>query len=330
MPPVNGRYSYRVKADGYSPSGVQSIKFEEGEFEVNFELKPEKPNPDAARRAEMDKARNERLAKVEPEFAKTYFLTNGEVLKYIAVPLDDELRNRWYESLYDQKMNPNLFLNMMFVKWEEGRPRWHAANVGTNKGSPIALTNVLSSLGVARSQFVQGDESLLNRGLDGDFVFDVNATPVEIASSLERVLQSEWKLPIQLRFRTVNQDVFVAKGEWKVEAVAPEFPEVQIYGSYINKNSGSGGASGDLEEFLRGVGSWIATPVINEVKTPPSAEISWRYQQKSPFTKADELGAHDPDSVINNLQPQTGLTFTRETRKVRMLFVEVDGKEGAE
>ena len=49
MPPHNGSYRYRVLADGYEPRMSESVKFDEGEVELDFELTPRQRRGGASR-----------------------------------------------------------------------------------------------------------------------------------------------------------------------------------------------------------------------------------------------------------------------------------------
>jgi hypothetical protein len=64
--------------------------------------------------------------------------------------------------------------------------------------------------------------------------------------------------------------------------------------------------------------------VIGEVENAPK-NLSWRYHMAAPFTPEQRAAAKDPRSVLQNLEGQTGLKFTGETREIRLLFVERDG-----
>lgn len=61
---------------------------------------------------------------------------------------------------------------------------------------------------------------------------------------------------------------------------------------------------------------------VDEVGAAPKGEISWHLNARSPFTDEQRRADHDPKLVLKHLEEQTGLTFTTETRKIRVLFVE--------
>ncbi|MDA0921672.1 MAG: M56 family metallopeptidase [Planctomycetota bacterium] len=123
MPPSNGSYTYRVLAEGYKPAVSKSTPFTEGETKVNFELQRDEPQPEPASKTGAAKAKDERetrLAKVEPEFAKIYRLTDNEVLRHIPEPLDRDLRSRWYQAVFGGPVSNKMEI-VTFVLAMEGR-----------------------------------------------------------------------------------------------------------------------------------------------------------------------------------------------------------------
>jgi hypothetical protein len=96
---------------------------------------------------------------------------------------------------------------------------------------------------------------------------------------------------------------------------------VHIFGKSFVPSSGAGGGTGDFNEFLKSLGRWIKTPIINEVQQSPAREISWSYHQRSPFTDQMQKEDHDAEMVLGNISKQTNLKFTKQTRPVKILFV---------
>ncbi len=273
------------------------------------------------RRKKVEDARKARLAAVEPDFGKVYFLADGEVMRHIPEPLDRDLRRKWYGAMFGQEIDERMQIVTLYLQWKDGTAQWKGATVGGGSGG-MPIRNVLPMLDAVSSQSIEGDEVLLDKMIPGDWVFDPKASSEKIVAALEPVLQKEWKIPVKLEFREVERDVCVVSGEWHFEPVSDDFRDVQIYGTYLDRNSGSGGGSGNFEKLLKAVGSWINMPVINEVASPPSKGLSWRYHQPSPFTEKEAADAHDAGAVTENLTIQTGLRWRKEERKVRILFVE--------
>ena len=73
---------------------------------------------------------------------------------------------------------------------------------------------------------------------------------------------------------------------------------------------------------MKWVGEWIERPVVSEVWPPPKNHFSWFYNARSPFTEQMRREDHDEPLVLQHLHEQTGLTFTRERKPIRILFIE--------
>ena len=74
--------------------------------------------------------------------------------------------------------------------------------------------------------------------------------------------------------------------------------------------------------FLRLVSDWIKRPVVNEVEAPPQGQVSWSVNEHRPLTEQSRHEDQDEALVLQHLQEQTGLTFTRERKPIRVLFIE--------
>jgi len=157
-----------------------------------------------------------------------------------------------------------------------------------------------------------------------------------VIRQLETILRDELKLPVRLEFRKVEREVFVARGRYRLTPLPGQPGEVkihytdktatvdrvQIFGKALVPNTGAGGGTGDFDEFLRWLGRWIDTPVVDEVTEHPSRQLGWLLHERSPSTALTRREDHDPKVVLRNITAQTNLSFTKETRKVKLLFVE--------
>jgi hypothetical protein len=170
---------------------------------------------------------------------------------------------------------------------------------------------------------IDGDRKLLDADVDGDWISREGATVEQEVHALENIIQRALRLRISLAFREVERDVVVVRGDDRSSPVeGRKADQIEIYGKQIVPNGGgAGGGRGDFAMFLKWVGEWIERPVVGEVEAPPR-EVSWYYNARSPFTKEMRREDHDEGLVLKHLAEQTGLTFTRERRVIRVLFVE--------
>ena len=99
--------------------------------------------------------------------------------------------------------------------------------------------------------------------------------------------------------------------------------EIEIYGKQVVPGGGgAGGGTGEFSTFLKWVGEWIGRPVVSEVEAPPKGQITWYYNQRDLSTEQTRREDHDEALVLQHLQEQMGLTYTRERKPIRVLFVE--------
>ena len=119
---------------------------------------------------------------------------------------------------------------------------------------------------------------------------------------------------VKLTLREVERDVVVVRGKYKFKPRVEGHDAIDLYGDTADDGSGGAG-TGDFATFLVWAGRFIepAQPFLNEVKVFPNEEVTWLYHARA---------ASNSKLVLKHLEEQTGLTFTPERRKVRILFVE--------
>ena len=95
--------------------------------------------------------------------------------------------------------------------------------------------------------------------------------------------------------------------------------QVDLYGKRLLPDGDDlASGAGTFPAFLERVGQWIHRPVVNEVEGPPPERICW-FNHGSEVTRPED---HDESLMLQHLREQTGLTFTRERRRIRVLFIE--------
>lgn len=180
---------------------------------------------------------------------------------------------------------------------------------------------------------IEGDPELLKMEVSGDWVYRQGVPAEPMVRSLEAILQRTLQQRITLRFRQVERDVVVVRGEYRYSPLAGRSKnqieiygqqnQIEIYGQQVLPGGGgAGGGSGKFPEFLKWVGEWIERPVTSEVEAPPKESLHWSYNARSPSTEQMRREDHDEALVLKHIEEQTGLTFTRERKKIRVLFIE--------
>jgi hypothetical protein len=99
---------------------------------------------------------------------------------------------------------------------------------------------------------------------------------------------------------------------------------IQVFGKSLSP--GSGVHAGDFDTFLEGLGVWIDAPVVAEMAERPKQTIRFSFHQQMPRTDTSHREDQDPKLVLPNIAAQTNLTFTKEKRPMKILFVERKSK----
>ena len=267
-----------------------------------------------------------------------YRLPEGQSVQRVAPPFPDG-RLQYYRAGHptQAKAVPRGPDSMLF-RWEG----LHLRNWGMSFGTQ-SVVGVLSRVTGIKSHEIEGPQKLLKTEVTGDWIVEPTQSQTKIVADLETILRDDCELPIRLQIKSVEREVYVVSGDYQFSPL-PDQPDeetmiyeksttktdpIQIFGKQLYPNSGGGG-TGDFNTFLKWLGRWIKTPLVNEVQAGPQRELTWRLNKPSPFTDQQMKEATDPDLVLPNITKQTGLTFSKETRTIKILFVNKDQVEKAD
>ncbi len=302
-------------------------------------LPPEESKDDSKGDGGSDLLRNIRsaTAPILKDLAdkEAYRLEEGQHVRHVPLPFS-ELRTTYYRVGHPHQAEaiPNPPTHMLF-HWADGK----LTNWGMSFGGPPvtgqSLESIITSVTNFASQEIENSSDLVDKRIAGDWVIRLGADLEKRLPQLEAILRKELSLPIRLEIKTVEREVYVASGTYKLTPLEGQKAQgelhltdktittdkVHIFGKAFVHNSGAGGGTGDFEEFLKALGNWIDVPIVNEVEQAPSREISYSFHQRSPFTEQMRKEDHDAETVLNNINKQTNLKFTRQTRPVKILFV---------
>jgi hypothetical protein len=255
------------------------------------------------------------------EFLQIYHLEPRQNLKLVPAPRPKGIDAYWKQAHPGFGNRPDQFSAMTF-RWKDP-DRLRSWSMTTAEGFRLRDLPRYLQMDIYPTH-IEGDPELLEATIPGDWIYREGAPLDQMVKALEARLQRTLRMRVALQFREVERDVVVVGGTYRYSPVANRSNnEVEIYGKQIVANGGgAGGGGGTFAEFLQWVGEWIERPVISEVEAPPTQSISWYYNQRSPFTDQTRREDHDEALVIQHLQEQTGLSFTRERKHIRILFVE--------
>ena len=261
-----------------------------------------------------------------------YGLAADKVLLRVPRPFAD-IRMQYYRTGHptQAQQDPRGPAAMLFY-WQNDRLKHWGMTFGgqADKNDGYILTSLIDRLIGMKTQQIDGSEELLEMRIPGDWVVRSGASKDQLLAQLTAILRNELSLPVTIKFRDVERPVYVAHGEyhftplpnWTSKFKDPNTDAIEIFGKELVPDSGAGGGRGSFSEFLDWVGQWIGTPIVSEVKNPPSREVSWWQHARSPCTEIMHNEDHDSKLVLEHVAAQTGMTFSQEERPIKILFVE--------
>jgi hypothetical protein len=255
------------------------------------------------------------------DFLEAYRLAPGQILKRVAPPRLEGVRTWWKQKNPMDRNRPDQFGTLVF-RWRDPDQLDY---LGGSTGGGASLRELLRHVApeIYESE-IDGNRELLDTILTGDWVYRDGVAVERRVHELEVIIQSMLSPRISLTFRRVERDVVVARGSYQHTPLEGRPPDViEIYGAQVVPGGGgAGGGSGDFAKFLKRVGDWIGRPVVSEVEPPPKGPITWFYNRRKPSTEETRREDRDEGLVLRHLQEQTGLTFSRVRRPIRILFIE--------
>lgn len=280
--------------------------------------------------------------KWKKEFRKHYSMAEGEVVKRVhpfPACRTDCLKNEpWAPEGWNQ--NPGVYLTFRVrAKGTKEALVEHRVAAGDRNlqfwgfgGGELAVGGMIWHLGLPMHE-LEADPALLATIVGGDMVFLQDAPEEKRVAGLERILREECKLPVRIAFRMVKREVVVAKGKLKIAPLdGRDKNHVEIYAKEAVKGSYSGGGgSGHPSAFFNDLSGFVRKRIVSEAEFAPNATIRYSAHVRTPApfellsleeSQARDAEDHDLKTVLENVARQTGLTFTMEKRKVRVLQVE--------
>jgi hypothetical protein len=255
------------------------------------------------------------------EFLGAYRLAPGQDIKRVPPPRSAGARV-WYGLRNPGRLGRPDDVRAMVFGWRDPDQLQVWA---TWFGEPWTIRDLPARLKMGINPLeVEGNAELIDAEVDGDWVVREGVSAERLIRPLDAVLQRALRKRITLALRRVERDVVVARGRYRPSPLPGHAEdEIEIFAHELVLR-GTGG-SGNFSFFINSVAGWIGRPVLNEVESPPKAMLFWRYNRRHPSTEQSRREDHDEGLVLQHLQEQTGLTFIREKRPIRILFVEKAG-----
>jgi hypothetical protein len=258
------------------------------------------------------------------EFLDTYRLAPGQDLKRVPPPRPKGMRV-WYEH---ERPRPDVIgdshdVRAMVFGWRDpDQLRVSSSMFGRSEGATIRELPRWLKMDLY-SYEIEGDAELLKTEVAGDWIVREGVPAEQLIKPLEAILQRAIRLRITLALRWVDREVVVARGRYRPSPLPGHAEgDIEVYAREIPQDDDRGDAVGAFPYFVRWTAGWIGRPIVNEVESPPKANISWHWNAREASTEQKRREDRGLTLMLKHLQEQTGLTFTRETRPIRILFVE--------
>jgi hypothetical protein len=261
-----------------------------------------------------------RAKKAREALQKVYTLADGKVLRCVRPPFPPERKTYELaafditEELLDKHTNIGI--------WEWGGDNLRQASAISRpdaEGHPFF--DVMKTLIHVQDSEVEGEGVADLQGLKttADFIVRAGVSQDKMIDAVNALLQRDFKAHVKLHFEMVEREVLAASGTYHAEAPLGDGPRtpVQLFGkSQIEVDKSSKSMSG-VDGLLDKVGQLSARQVKKEVTNPPQGGIWYAYDPVFRLDADDELTA-----LLKHVTEQTGLTFKKEKRMVKVLFVD--------
>ncbi|MBX9622548.1 MAG: sigma-70 family RNA polymerase sigma factor, partial [Gemmataceae bacterium] len=274
------------------------------------------------------------------DFRRAYALADKQVVRLVPAPFPEVRRAYLMDAdpdqlgLRPQSQHLHIRDDGRRLTWQGSHSRsvWYgdAAYTVITKEEGLTLAGWLEWAAGASPPEVEGDADLLALRADADIVVRAGAKPDELLAGLQAELREKFRLPVKLSYREVEREVIVAGGKFASKPRdGRKENDVDYFAEYLNPQEDGHANRFDLDAALTRLGRFVDRRVVNEAGKPPDG--TWlavrEHNRIAPgrpgFPHPDDV---DPAKVLPNVTAQTGLTFTTEKRKVRVLLVERDEK----
>jgi hypothetical protein len=191
------------------------------------------------------------------------------------------------------------------------------------QGRPV-IDLVMQTLRVRRSEIEGPGIPVLDRNVWADVAMRAGTPRQQLIEPLARALREQLHLPVQLALKTDKREVWVARGKVKSDPLpgARDNIPVMIFGKEppppVQQDAHvTLGAMGAWDYLLDHMAVYVGRQVIADGPDvlPPRASVHFILRRDRSTDSGDE------NAVVTNVSVQTGLTFTREWRDVRILWV---------
>ncbi|HEY2584671.1 MAG TPA: sigma-70 family RNA polymerase sigma factor [Tepidisphaeraceae bacterium] len=256
-------------------------------------------------------------------FDQVYGLAEGQIIKHVSPPLIPERQAFWHAEQRRRggrgwTLHPEESFTM---EWDGKDAHWTSDTLATQD-----LGMLLQVAGHLRGW--QADSSLpLGMQFPGDWVTRKGAAPQQIFEAAGPLVSARIGRNVHFENREVTRQVILVRGEYHFTPL-PGKPDNGIVEYIGQRPASTSRPSSSQEEMV--VNKWNNTlgqmldhlddstnTVVFDETGHGTMKVRWN----------DHMNIESTDELIKNLAAQTGLTFTRERREIRMWFLVDDSGE---
>jgi hypothetical protein len=260
--------------------------------------------------------------KAEKEFTELYRLAEGQILKAIPFP-ETKVRIAYYgerPGLGVPQDSTNLHV---FYRWRDKalakNPSW--------RGGGDNLRGLVGPLLNIPYTELEGDARLLRTLVKADFIVREKAPEKEILTQFEAILRRDFHLPVKLSLVEADRPCVVVTGRYKYKSTpdrpareAGSMDKIEVRAGEIgNAPDMDLNAAGAFDALLTNLSDHTGHRFLNEVQEGPGKIIEWHI---TAYSKSVGVSDERLEAILKNLSEETGLSFKRVNRKVRVLMVE--------
>jgi RNA polymerase sigma factor (sigma-70 family) len=246
-------------------------------------------------------------------FDAVYRLDEGQVLKRIPPPFIPE-RTRYFDQrnlsqMFDMRGGICVF------EVEGGQAEW---NRWTGH-QPATIETLLKFCAGVPTYKLEMDEFDRMEALEGDWVIRKGATEDQCIAAIAREIGPSLQWAIGFEKRTMDRDVFVARGGYKPTAPPATPNEPPMITLYLDKpGKPDNHNAGDVHALLVTLGETMNTEVVDETDDPKQQGVFWINNVSAGVTGPFR------EKLLHNVTAQTGITFTpaRRPREAWVAIVE--------
>jgi hypothetical protein len=177
-----------------------------------------------------------------------------------------------------------------------------------------------------RTYEFDGPAELFTQKLKGDFIVKTSASTQELLDGLCQIARADGGPAVRFTQQTLERPVIIATGRYELRPLknSDDPRSVHLFVGEPDKVPGGGGGSGDMEDFLKEVGSHCGLSIVNEVTVDAPTQVSYRYHRTSNVSEQSPGPQRDQNvrALLDAVSQQTGLQFKIEQRAMPVWVAE--------